>query len=48
MDRDIAILLAVIALSAVVQAVLLVGLALGGRRISRRVQELQARVHALG
>jgi hypothetical protein len=44
MDRDVAILLSVIALSAVVQAVLLVGLAVGGLRISRRVQELQVRV----
>jgi hypothetical protein len=44
MDREVAILLAVIALSALVQAGLLVGLALGGRRLSRRVQELQVRV----
>jgi hypothetical protein len=44
-DRDVAIVLAVIALSALVQAALLVGLAVGGRRLSRRVQELQVRVH---
>ena len=40
----VTILLAVLALSALTQAGLLVGLAVGGRRLSRRVQELQVRV----
>jgi hypothetical protein len=41
---DVTVLLAVIALSAVVQAALLAALAVGGVRIARRVQDLQARV----
>jgi hypothetical protein len=40
----VTILLAVLALSALTQAALLVGLALGGRRLARRVEDLQARV----
>ncbi|HEX6739521.1 MAG TPA: hypothetical protein VF310_14680 [Vicinamibacteria bacterium] len=40
----VTILLAVLALSSLTQAGLLVGLAVGGRRLSRRVQELQTRV----
>jgi hypothetical protein len=39
-------LLAVLALSTLTQAGLLVGLAVGGRRLSRRVQELQSRVES--
>jgi hypothetical protein len=43
-SADVVVLLAVIGLSAVVQAVLLVALAVGGRRVSRRVEELQVRL----
>jgi phage host-nuclease inhibitor protein Gam len=42
--NDVTVLLAVIALSAIVQAVLLAALAVGGKRIARRVQDLQARM----
>jgi hypothetical protein len=38
------ILLAVIALSAIVQAVLICGIALGGRRLTQRIDELQVKV----
>ena len=37
-------LLGVIAFSAIVQAVLICGIALGGRRLTRRMDELQAKV----
>jgi hypothetical protein len=38
------ILLAVIALSAIVQAVLICGIALGGRKLTQRIDELQGKV----
>lgn len=38
------ILLAVIALSAIVQAVLICGIALGGRRLTQRIDEIQGKV----
>jgi hypothetical protein len=43
-DSGATILLAVIALSAVVQAFLICGIALGGRRLTQRLDELQGKV----
>jgi hypothetical protein len=43
-SSGVTVLLAVIALSSLVQGVILVGLAWGGRRLTRRVDELQGRV----